>query len=213
MCRYAFTPLILANSTLPQILTNLIITNATEIERLKKDIATEAYIDDYRILNIPIANVTAIDNRFKQALFANWIRGTAEFVKIKAKYKALANTSNATAFASKSKKNQFYEIDSQNFTQIYDKFGVNPITVHVTANERAMVLVPRNLQLALFNEWPQKTRIVYLLGKFARDMDLTTNIVMANGTQLVLRPPNPPAKGHHNADYRYEKYGMKYKQF
>lgn len=209
LCRYAFTPLILANSTLPQILTNLIITNATDIERIKKDIATEAYIDEYRSLNIPIANVTAIDNRFKQALFANWIRGTAEFAKIKAKYKALANTSNATTSASRPKKNSFYEIDSHNVTQIHDKFGVHPIPVHVSASERAMVLVPRNLQLALFNEWSQKARVVYLLGRFARDMDLTTNILMANGTQLVLRPPNPPAKGHNNADYRYEKYGMR----
>lgn len=207
LCRYALTPLILANSTLPQMLTNLIITDATEIERLKKDIATEAYIDEYRMFHIPIANVTAIDNRFKQALFANWIRGTAEFVKIKAKYKSLANASNGTASASRSKKNQLYEVDSYDLSQIQDKFGVHPITVHVNASERAMVLVPRNLQLALFNEWPQKPRVVYLLGKFAKDMDLTTNIAMTNGTQLVLRPPNPPAKGHQNADYRYEKYG------
>lgn len=220
MCRYALTPILLANSTIPQILTNLIITNATEIEQLKKDISTEAYIEEWRTLNVPIANVTAIDNRFKQALFANWVRGTADFIKIKAKYKALAIGSNvaasgaaaAAAAAAKSKKNIHFVIASHNLTQIHDVFGVNPITVQVNASKTATLLVPRNLQLALFNEWPQKHRLVYLLGKFAKDMDLTTNILLANGTQLVLRPPNPPTKGHRNADYRYEKYGMKEKQ-
>lgn len=193
-------------------LTNLIITNATEIERLKKDIATEAYIDEYyRILNVPnVGNVTAIDNPFKQALFAHWIRGTADFAKFKAKYKALANASNATtaAAAAKSKKTVHVVISSGNLTEIRDKFGLNPITVQLNASERATVLVPRNLQLALFNEWPEKNRVVYLLGKFAKDLDLTTNIVQ-NGAQLVLRPPNPPAEGHQNGGYRYEKYGMK----
>lgn len=214
LCRYALTPILLLNSTLPQILTNLIITNPDEIERLKKDIATESYIDEYhRTLNIPIANVTAIDNRFKQALFANWIRGTADFEEIKAKYKALANASNVTASGgAKSKKYSPYVIPSQDTAQIHDVFGINPITVQLNGSEYAMVLVPRSLQLALFNEWPQKHRVVYLLGRFAKDMDLTTNTVLANGSQLVLRPPNPPAKGQQNGAYRYEKYGMKKKK-
>lgn len=210
LCRYALTPILLLNSTIPQLLTNLIKTNATEIERLKKDIASEAYIDEYfQMLNVPnVDDVTAIDNRLKQALFAHWIRGTADFAKIKAKYKALANASNATAVAAaatKSKKPLLLPIASEDLAQIRDKFG--PITVQLNTSERATVLVPRHLQLALFNEWPEKERVVHLLGKFAKDMDLTTNIVQ-NGTQLVLRPPNPPAKGHQNAGYRYEKYGM-----
>lgn len=207
------TPILLLNSTIPQLLTNLIITNATEFERLKKDIATEAYIDEYQLLNVSIADVSAIDNRFRQALFANWIRGTADFVKIKAKYKALANASNATGTAAggsstRSKKNNLYVIPSENLAQINLAFGLNPITVQLNGSEHATVLVPRSLESALFNEWPQKQRVVYLLGKFAKDMDLTTDIVMGNGSKLVLQPPNPPTKGHQNAGYRYEKYGM-----
>lgn len=215
LCRYALTPILLLNSTIPQLLTNLIITNATDIERLKKDIAAEAYIEEYyRMLNVPnVGNVTHIDDRLKQALFAHWVRGTADFVKIKAKYKALANASNPTmggSGAPKPKKTVHFVIASEDLAQIRDKFRVEPITVQLNASERATVLVPLNLQSALFDEWKEKKRLVYLLGKFAKDMDLTTNIVQ-NGTQLVLRPPNPPAKGHQNAGYRYEKYGMEQK--
>lgn len=213
LCRTTLTPFLLLNSTLPQLLTNLIITNATEIDRLKKDIATEAYIDEYqRTLNIPIENVTVIDNRFKQALFANWIRDTGDFAKIKDKYKSLAHTTNATASGAKSKKHSHIVIPSNDLEHIYRVFGMNPITVQSNTSKEARVLVPRNLQLALFNEWPQKYRVVYLLGRFAKDMDLNTNIVLANGTKLVLRPPNPPAKGKRNADYRYDEYGMKNKR-
>lgn len=201
-------------------LTNLIKTNPTEIERLKKDIANEAYIEEYQALNVPFANVTDItDNHFRQALFAHWVRGTADFVKFKAKYKALSNASNAGAGAaaasaaavsnSRSRKNIRYVIASENLVEIKETFGFNPIPVQLNGTEHAMVMVPPNLQSALFNEWPQKQRVIYLLGKFAKDMDLTTHIIQPDGMQWELRPPDPPAKGHQNAGFRYEKYGMK----
>lgn len=186
------------------------------MEGLRKDIAKEAYIEEYyRMLNVSnVGNVTAIDdNRFKQALFAHWIRGTADFVKFKAKYKALANATGTAAAAGKSKKNGYSVIPSEDLAQIRDEFGLNPITVQLDARERTTVLVPQNLQSALFNEWPEKGLVIPVLGKFAKDMDLTINIVRSDGAQLVLRPPNPPAKGHQNAGYRYEKYGMKKETF
>lgn len=200
----------MTNSTLPQTLNKLIVTNATEFDRLKKDIAVESDISDWRTLNIPIANVTAIDNRFKQALFANWVRDTADFPKYRAKYKALANPTNATNSVNGRRKTANHlVIINHNLTLVQDLTGLNPIHVQqLNGNDRVSVLVPRGLQLALFDEWPQKPKIIYVLGKFAKDMDLTTNILMTNGTQLVLRPPDPPPKGQRNPDYRYVKYGM-----
>lgn len=199
----------MTNSTLPQTLNKLIVTNATEFDRLKKDIAVESYIGDWRTLNVPIANVTAIDNRFKQALFANWVRDTADFPKYRAKYKALANPTNATNSVNGRRKTANHlVIINHNLTLVQELSGLNPIHVQLNGNDRVSVLVPRGIQLALFDEWPQKPKIIYLLGKFAKDMDLTTNILMNNGTQLVLRPPDPPQKGQPNPDYRYVKYGM-----
>lgn len=62
--------------------------------------------------------------------------------------------------------------------------------------------------MALFDEWPQKERVVLLLAEFAKSMNLTTDVTMTNGTQLVLRPPDPPAKAYRNSDYNYIKYGI-----
>lgn len=210
LCRYALTPILLTNSTLPQLLSKFVATDINEIGRLKKDIATEAYIDEWRHLNVPIANVTSIDNRLKQALFANWLRDSYNFTSIKAKYKALANPNNATNTigAGKTKKITHYVISNHNLTLVQELFSLTPINVQVNATRRAAVIVPRSLQLALFDEWPQKEKIVLLLGQFAKDMDLSTVVAMTNGTQLVFRPPDPTTKGHKNLDYRYTKYGM-----
>lgn len=195
-------------------LTKIVVTDVNEIGRLKKDIAKESYIEEWRHLSIPIANITSIDNRLKEALFANWILDSSNFTSIKAKYKILANPLNATNTigANKSKKITHYVISNHNLTLVQELFGLTPINVQVNATRLAAVIVPRNLQLALFDEWPQKEKIILLLGQFAKDMELSTVVAMTNGTQLVLRPPDPP-KGHHNTDYQYKKYGMQLSEY
>lgn len=196
----------LTNSTLPQLLTKIIVTDVNAIGQLKKDIATESYIKEWHLLNVPISNVTSIDNRLKQALFANWILETDDFQKIKTKYKTLANPSNITV--GKAKKISHYVVANHNVTLVKEKFQLTPFNVRVNETRQATVFVPRNLQLALFDEWPQKEKVVLLLGKFAKDMDLSP-VVISNGTQLVLAPTEPSSsKGQPNADYRYVKYGM-----
>lgn len=215
LCRYALAPILLTNSTLPQLLTKLIVTDGNEINRLKNDIATQPYIKEWRNLSVPIKNVTSIDNRFKQALFANWILDpkSQDFTTIKTKYKSLTNPSNTSNIAGggggKHKKVTYFVISSHNLTMVKDLFGLTPINVQVNETRRATVFVPKNIQLALFDEWPQKERVVSLLGQFAKDMELPTIIKSANGSQLVLRPPDPPSsKGQTNPDYHYTKYGM-----
>lgn len=147
LCRYALTPMLLTNSTLPQLLKKLVVTDANEIARLRKDIASESYIDDWRHLNVPIANVTSIDNRLKQALFANWIQDNDNFTTIKARYKSLANPTNATNAIGKPKKNTHYVISNHNLTLVHELFGLTPIHVQVNATRRASVIVPRSLQV------------------------------------------------------------------
>ncbi|XP_055311211.1 uncharacterized protein LOC129573985 isoform X2 [Sitodiplosis mosellana] len=216
LCRYALAPILLTNSTLPQLLTKLIVTDGNEINRLKNDIANQPFIKEWYNLSVPITNVTSIDNRFKQALFAKWILDPKDFATIKTKYKTLANPLNTTAGGGggKQKKVQHIQISSHNLTMVKELFGLTPINVQVNETRRATVFVPRNLQLALFDEWPQKEKVVSLLGQFAKDMDLSPIIKAPNGTQLILRPPDPPSKGQTNPDYRYAKYEIcKYHNF
>lgn len=210
VCRYALTPILL-NSSLPQLLTKVIATNATEIARLKKDIKSEPYIDEWIHSNILFSNLTSIDNRFKQALFANWIRETNDFHYFKLKYRALAfppNTSQSS-FASKTKKITPHVMHVYDLQPGQDIFGHTAIKVRVNSTVQAnlFIFVPKTLQFALFDEWSQKHNVVYLLGEFAKALDLSPNVMLPNGSQLALQPPEPPSKGHHNADYRYVKYG------
>lgn len=191
-------------------------TNATEIEQLRKDIAREAYIDEYlENFKVAIENVTAIDNQFKRALFAQWVRNSTDFPKFKTKYRTLlvalhgaANVhSPAAAAKAKTKASQRITIENS-WAAINETTRLSPITVQLNATTQANVLVPRNLQWALFDEWPQKMKVVRVLGKFAKDMELPTVVTNVNGTQIILRPQDPPSwKGGRTADYNYAKYG------
>ncbi|XP_031641076.1 uncharacterized protein LOC116352535 isoform X2 [Contarinia nasturtii] len=210
LCRYALTPILLTNSTLPQLLTKLIVTDISEISQLKKDIRNESYIKEWQDLNVPIDNVDRIDNRFKQALFANWILETNDFNNIKTRYKKLANNSSVGKVKNVSR----CVIPNHNLTLVKELFGLTPLNVRVSATRQASVIVPGDLQNALFEEWPQKEKVVLLLGQFAKEMNISANVIL-NGTQLVLQPIDPPpSKRQPSSDYRYVKYEIcKYHNF
>lgn len=209
LCRYALTPILLTNSTLPQYLTKLIITNPSEIAQLKKDVANEAYIEQYiRNFNGSISNITSIDNQFKQTMFAHWVRETFAFPKLRTKYKMLVVPSdvNAGSSAKHRKTTQFVIVN--NSAHIEDILKITPVVVQLNSTQRASVILPKNLQQALYDEWTQQPKVIRLLGKYAKDMNLPLTVSYANDTQLLLRPLDPPIKGNQNTDYQYIKYGM-----
>lgn len=212
LCRYALTPILLTNSTLPQLISRLAETNNSELDRLRKDIADDKYIDAYlHELNGPIASIATIDNHFKRALFAHWAHDTTDFPTLRAKYKtlapAIANTTLAAAAKQGSKIKSTHYVITNDLALIREAFGVSPISVRLNASVRANVLVPRHLQLALFDEWPNKPNVVRVIGRFAKDMDLPMIVTNANGTRLAIQYPDPPATGNRNGAYRYDKYG------
>lgn len=204
--------MLLTNSTLPQLITKFVATNTTEINRLKKDIADDDYIDDYINESTgPIGHIQANDNHFRHALFAHWIRDTVDFPKLKATYKAhapaLVNTTVTAAAKQNSKIKSIHYVITNDVTLIRDTFGVTPFTARLSGSQRVNVIVPKHLQAALFDEWTQKPNVVRVLGRFARDMDLPLIVTNANGTRLAIWYPDPPVIGYRNDDYRYEKYG------
>lgn len=183
-------------------------TDGSDIVRLKKDIATAPYLKEWQHINV--SNVTSIDeNRLKQALFANWILNPDEFTNLRSRYKTLANQRITSTMDVKPKKGKIpHVISNHNLTLINELFGLTPINVQVNATRHASVLLPKSLQMALFKEWPEKENVVLLLGEFAKSMGISTTVSTENGTPLILQPPDPPAKGQQNSDYRYLKYGM-----
>lgn len=216
LCRYALTPILLTNSTLPQLLTKLIATNASEIAQLKQEIANETDIKHYlQNFNVSLANVTAINNQFKQTMFALWLTDSASgFQVFKRKYirfSADATYGSATTGAKHKKLVAFHVVD--NSMEIANILNIEPISVQVNGTTKANVILPKSLQNALYDEWPQQPKVVQLLGKYAKDMNLPVSITFPNDTQLVLRPPDPPAVGKQNSDYFYQKYGKSFEYF
>lgn len=180
--------------------------------RLKKDIADDDYIDEYiKEFNTTLSQVHTVDNHFKHALFGHWVRETAEFPKFRAKYKSLApavmNATMAAAAKQNSKLKTTHYVITDDLAVIRDTFGVTPFSVRLNATARANVILPTHLKTALFDEWNNKSNVVRLLGKFARDMDLPLIVTNASGTRLAIKYPDPPVHATQNADYRYEKYG------
>lgn len=80
----------MTHEALPRNFTDLSFTNQIQIDNLKRQIAVEPYIDEFlNELEEPIDSYTAIDETFKRALFANWIRNASDFHRFKAKYKGI----------------------------------------------------------------------------------------------------------------------------
>lgn len=193
-------------------MTKLIATNVSEIGQLKQEIANEVYIKQYlQNFNGSFANVTPIDNQYKQTMFALWLTESAGFHGFKRKYiKSITDGtySSATTGAKHKKATVFHVVDNTN--DIANILNIEPISVQVNKTTKANVLVPKSLQNALYDEWSQQAKVVHLLGKYAKDMNLPVSIIFPNDTQLVLRPPNPPAVGYRNSDYFYQKYGKSF---
>lgn len=211
LCRYAITPVLQENSTLPRTLATFNTTNPKLIVDLKKDIAHEAYIEKFlNNINVPIDNLTKIDDKFKETLFAQWIRNSVEFPNWKSKYNNLRlhETGHIKSITSRMKRNETILIipHSHNHTVITQTTGISPSTVQLNGHTLHIYL-PINLQAALFSNWEEHPKVIWVLNKFAQDMDILVTITNVNGTRIVLQPPEPPNKGKKNKDYFYKSYG------
>lgn len=212
LCRYAFTPVLLGNATLPVLLETLVLTNKTRIGTIKEEIGSEPYINEFqRNLTGSIEKFTKIDNQFKESLFAEWIRNTTMFPKLKAKYKALRpNDTNTVRKSTTSKtKTSEFKIIPYNMTAIEETLHGSQYTI-VKRNRTADLLMPDNLRRALFNGWEQKPNIILVLGEFAKSLDMSATLTTANGSRIILQPPVPPNKKQlSNGEFAYKKYGKR----
>lgn len=212
LCRYALTPVLLGNATLPVLLETLVLTNKSRIQTIREEIGAEPYISEFqRNLNGSIEKITKIDNQFKESLFAEWIRNSTNFPKLKAKYKELRpNDTNAVPKPSTSKtKTSEFKTIPYNMTDIEETLHGSQYTI-VKRNRTADLLMPDNLQRALFDGWEQRPNIILVLGEFAKSLDMSATLTTANGSRIILQPPVPPNKKIlSNGEFSYKKYGKR----
>lgn len=88
VCRYALVPVALSSTALPRTFAELALTNRSELDSLRSQIAEEPYIKDYlNAIQEPFESIIVADDSFKRALFANWIRNTTDFPRLKMQFK------------------------------------------------------------------------------------------------------------------------------
>lgn len=238
MCRYTIIPEPLTDAALPRNFTELSLANQAAIDRLKSKIAQESYIDEFvNEFEEPIDTITTIDEPFKRALFANWIRNTSDFSRFKAKYKgvlvsdALQQQSTLLAERAAAVLTSPTILDSPQTNGAKTASAATAVTgattssdpaIALTANETVggvvsvvshngtyiKILVPEALRQALFAYWEEKPGILSLLWPFAIDMDIPVTMTNANGKKLVIRPPPPPKDGKSHGHFKYTPNGM-----
>lgn len=90
VCRYTVIPEPLTDFALPRNFTELSLNDQTDIDRLKAKLARESYVDDFLTeFEEPIDEIITIDEPFKRALFANWLRNSPNFAQLKTRYKGV----------------------------------------------------------------------------------------------------------------------------
>lgn len=193
------------------LLETLVLTNKSRIETIKQEIGSEPYIEEFqrKFNGSSVEKITKIDNQFKESLFAEWIRNTSNFPKLKAKYKELRpNDTNAVLKPSSSKtKTSEFKIIPYNMTTIEETLHGSQYTI-VKRNRTADLLMPDNLRRALFNEWELRPNIILVLGEFAKSLEMSATLTTANGSRIILQPPVPPNKKQlSNGEFNYKKYG------
>lgn len=205
ICRYSLVPTALATSSAARNFTTLALTNATQIASMKQTESTAPYIlDALNDINLPDP-ITDLDNNFRKVLFARWLRNeSAEFGKLKVTYKKLAQQQQQQRHVAASKGQLI--LDPTNVAAIKESIGAALSTVEVNGTY-INVIVPEGLRNALFADWEEKTNVLWLLGAFARDMDIPNSITNSNGTRYIIQPPPPPKKGRVGNGYEYKTFG------
>lgn len=208
ICRYSLVPTALATSSAARNFTTLALTNATQIATLKKTESTAPYIlDALNDIELPDP-ITDLDNNFRKVLFARWLRNeSAEFGKLKVTYKQLVavQQQQQNQINVATSKRQLI-LDPTNVASIKESIGAALSTVEVNGTY-INVIVPEGLRNALFADWEEKTNVLWLLGAFARDMDIPNSITNSNGTRFIIQPPPPPKKGRVGNGYEYKTFG------
>lgn len=194
VCRYALAPVLVANVTAARNVSLISFTNPTRIENLRHEMSKQQFVAEFlqaRIENVE--EITEIDNAFKQALFALWLTSNENFHAYKEKYHALSDDNDKVAI----KKVQ--PINPTHLEAIKDIKGVTLVTVNLN-NTNVPILIPPRLQAVLFNYWHEKDSVVYLLGAYARELEISAEVVTSDGTKYQFQPPIPPKKGKTSFD-------------
>lgn len=201
MCRYALTPIALANVSVARNFSLVSYSTVARIDNQKAEIARQPYVGEFlsaKKIFDNIEEVTSVDDNFRRVLFGTWVSGDPDFDTYRRKYEEISTatslrpTVNKVDIVNPSNLEAVKEIKSGSLVSLV----INSTTVHI--------LVPRQLQAALFDNWEERENVVYLLGAYAKDMGIDADVISPNGTKYLFQPPIPTKKGKSLAEgYEY----------
>lgn len=219
-------PVPLNETALPRNFTDLALTKKSAITDLKRKIGHEEYIEEFLSeLEDPVDSLTTIDETFKRAMFANWIRNTSEFPRFKARYKGILEAESFSQQSSLLAEQAAVALTRSTLLEAQTNGAKNTTTsdssIALTVNETLAgvltevshngsiikILLPEALRNALFINWEEKPNVPSLLLPFALDMDISLKMTGANGKLLEIRPPPPPKSGKARGGFIYIPYG------
>lgn len=208
----------LANSTAARNFTTLALTNVNQITTLKHRESAAQYVREAAELDFE-QPITEIDNNFRRAIFAHWVRNDLEqFSQLKSAYKQslalelaqqqqlLSNATNSGGGKVNRSFSNNQMLDPTDVVAIRATIGAALTTVHVN-NSYINVIVPEGLRKALFVDWEEQPNVLLLLFGFARDMEIPIYMINSNGTRYIIQPPPPPKRGKVGNGYEYKKFG------
>lgn len=160
-CRYALVPQPVALSVVRNF-TSLAVP-LDDLPKFKSHLKQQDYVKDFMKVDLPdLKTVEAIDDSFRQLLFAQWIMNdnSQKFSDLKTKFQ---NLTGKPQFKRKE------SLDPTDYELVKATVGSLITDIEFNKTNSIHVLVPQNLRLALFEGWEEKgysfARILYHYGK------------------------------------------------
>lgn len=180
--------------------------NASKIALVKEEIASEPFVALFaNSVNGTADNVTVIDDKFKQKLFAEWVRSTPSFPSYKRKYRALQPGSHYRTSKTNSLNEKVVPFTAESIERLLND-SIETVAQRNGPDKR--VIVPAALSRVLFDGWQKNSKIPLVLGAFAEAMDLSADFTARDGTKIILQPPEPPLEEQIRGEFLYKKFGI-----
>ena len=212
ICRNSLVPLILAQSSAARNFTTLSLNNLTLISQLKSQESKTAYfqtaIENFD-LNEPI---NEIDDNFRRALFAHWLKNDSHFSDLKSQFHKLVAKNQVQEEVAQTRhevvsatgNSNLMLLNPMNVSAVKETIGAALSTIFVNGTY-VNVIVPEALRNALFNDWEEKSSVLQLMWAFAKDMEVSIAMTNSNGTtRYIIQPPPPPRRGKTANGYEYK---------
>lgn len=210
VCRYGITPIVMGNiTTIARNFSMISALNPARIEAYKRNVSQSEYIQEFlKDDTEEMQNSTEINETLRKVLFATWVTNDDDFATYRDTFQERAPPAPYVRAQPKVREDGTTEeptvtVNPTNIQAVKAIVGGSLVPI-VLDNTQINVLLPERLNNVLFEGWEQKPNIVYLLGAYARALDISPSIISPEGKDVLIRPPQPLKKSKHVANgYEY----------